>query len=218
MGRLFRWLISWFRKTQPLELLENGERLDVYRPSKRLVFSYFDGTNMVRADPMTLYRKLVLQGVDIKTNLKAFHEAQTETDALTAHAGLVSQVNQAFNLKPYEEGGLTSVETLACWDKFLHFVGFTNQSAPTSLAQPKPPEKQPPPAEPEPVPAPTPPPTYPPTLAHATEVSNEPPVVTIELDPEQAAVLTQGTANLPVLQRSENGEGGPPAPVQETNG
>ena len=233
MRRLWRWLCSWFKKTEPLELVQNGERLDIYKPVKRLIFSYFNGHDMVQADPMTLYRKLVMQGVDIKKNLQAFHEAQTEADAVNAHLELVNQVNLAFGLKPYEEGGLTSIETLACWDQFLKFVGFTNKSAPVSLVKPQEPIKEEAPKakgerfdditelnkelqNPQPKPPAT--PSVPTTLAQMAEANDAPPVVTIELNPDQAAVLTQGAADLSILQREDNGEGGPPAPAQETNG
>ena len=234
MRRLWYWFLSWFRKTEALALTDDGERLDVYRPVKRLIFSYFNGQGMVQADPMTLYRKLVLQVVDLKKNLQAFYSAKTEPEAVTSYADLVSKVNQAFSIQSYEEGGLTSIETLACWDQFLRFVGLTGMSASTSLAKP---QEEPVNEEaakskgeqfddinelckelqnPQPKPPAT--PSVPPTLAQTAEVSHDPPVVTIALDPEDAAVFTQGTADLPVLQRPDNGEGGSSVPVQETDG
>lgn len=193
MKRLWHWLLAWLRPA-------DRERYDLYYPQKRLIFHYFNGTATVPADPMTLYRKLVEQGVDMAKNLHAFHAATNERAALTAHDELVKQVNAAFNLKPFEEGGVTSIETLAIWDQFLKFIGWAGGLLPGDAGNAVPPpaeaasvaqEEPQPNSPPEPQPMPPPP---------AAEDSNAPVVIT--LDADNAALLGARPEDLSLLERA----------------
>jgi hypothetical protein len=93
------------------------EKLDVYKPTERLLYSYFDGTKMVKADPLVLYKKMMDIGPELSINIKISSSPMKE--AGKAYADMVEQIRGIFGIKILEEGGLTELETAALLDHFL---------------------------------------------------------------------------------------------------
>lgn len=124
---------------------EADERaFDEYDPGERLIFTYHDGTKKVRADPMVLYKKVMASRAELSIDRKVADSPSK--DAMTAHGRLVDRIRAIFQLKLFEEGGLTEQETVELLDHFLFFVdeiqkktnpsptSWTETSAPSSSA------------------------------------------------------------------------------------
>lgn len=102
---------SWFR---------SGERPDFWKPSKRLIYSYFDGEKTLHADPMVLYRALVGCGPELSAAIKV---ATSPLDAADkAQDEVLGKLRKIFNVKPKLEGGLTETEVVDLFDHFLIFT------------------------------------------------------------------------------------------------
>lgn len=98
----------------------NGRsRDDVFNPTERKIYSYFDGEKTVKADPMALYKKIAGIGPELSIDIKV---AQSRSkDNVKAHTQAMEKVRGIFNIKPFEEGGLTEAELQALLDHFLTY-------------------------------------------------------------------------------------------------
>lgn len=122
IGRFFSWLRS---------LLPARTRGDVYRPRERLIYSYWDGAKVVRADPMVLYQRVMERGPELSIDIKV--ATSPSKGAAAAQSGAVDKIRTAFGLKPFDgENGLTELEVFALLDHFLEFAeGLKKNSSPT---------------------------------------------------------------------------------------
>lgn len=125
-SRLSAWL--WPARKESV----TAPTLDVWKPSERLIFTYFRGKGLeeVSADPMPIYRKvkdiqqevnadLILARSKMKGNLKGYELA-------------AKRIRGAFNLIPFEEGGLTELECIDLYNAFWAFVGVEKKNTPNS--------------------------------------------------------------------------------------
>lgn len=98
---------------------------DLFLPAARLIYSYYAGTEggeaiIRKADPVALYKRVLEHGPEIDVDRKV---AQSRSkDALASHARLVTRLRDVFNVRPYEQGGLTEAELEALLDHFLLFM------------------------------------------------------------------------------------------------
>ena len=116
---VWNWLKSLFKRGA-----SNAPRFDVYSPEERAIYSYNDGEKIVRADPLTLYRKIMEVGPSLAIDLKVSTSTlMKEADKTKAHYSLLKQIREIFNLKSFEEGGLTELETVEILD---HFMTYSN--------------------------------------------------------------------------------------------
>lgn len=124
-ARFWEWLKSWFT---------GRVRADLYRPKDRLIYSYWDGSKIVRADPMVLYQKLMERGPELSIDIKV--AASPSKGAAKAHTGTIDKIRTAFALKPFDgTHGLTELEVLALLDHFLEFTeGIKKNSSPISTS------------------------------------------------------------------------------------
>lgn len=116
--RLFLFLKNLFVKKQP----PAEERYDLYEPSSRAIYSYFDGKNVVSRDPIVLYRKVAEVGQELSVDIRAANSVLSAKIAAAGQAGVVKKIKQIFGVTSFEEGGgLTETELMALLDHFLEY-------------------------------------------------------------------------------------------------
>ena len=95
------------------------EPYDIYRPKERLIYQYWDGSKMVCADPMVLYKRMMAVGPELSIHIKV--SQSTSKDAGKAHEALVVKTREIFSVKTLDENGLTEVEAIELLDHFLTY-------------------------------------------------------------------------------------------------
>lgn len=110
---MFGWLRKWFSKPDDYE---------IYAPGERMIYSYWNGQEQVKADPLVLFQRLAAKGGDLAAAIRG---ASTDSSfAAKAHADRIRYIRDIFSLKPFEEnGGLTELECCNLLDHFLTYVG-----------------------------------------------------------------------------------------------
>ena len=88
---MFSWLWSWF---------QSPNRSDVYKPSQRLIYSYWNGSRIVKVDPMVLYKKIVAKGPEISVAIKIANSISKA--APKGHEDVIKSVREIFAVGPYE--------------------------------------------------------------------------------------------------------------------
>ena len=119
---MFGWLTNLFRKNT-----DDDETFGLYHPKETLIYTYWNGQKLIKADPLTLYKKMMEQGPDLQTVIKV--ASSIHKDASKAHTEAVSRIRSIFNVKSYEEGGLTEIQTMDLLDNFLTFSGFSKKNS-----------------------------------------------------------------------------------------
>ncbi len=117
-GRFFRWLRGLF-SSSPAE---------IYKMRERRIYIYVTGEDakgepeLVYADPMVLYKKVMEIGAELSTNLKVARSISK--DASMMHTEAIEQIRTIFGVKPYvkDQGGLTEPETLDLLYDFLAYA------------------------------------------------------------------------------------------------
>ena len=108
---------------------------DVYSPRERLIYSYSDGTQVVRADPLTLWKRMMEVGPELSIDMRVAHSPSK--DAVKAHGSALEKIRRIFAVRSWEEGGLSQLETFELLNHFMEWVGEQKKngsSAPTSAA------------------------------------------------------------------------------------
>lgn len=117
---MFQWLFSLFGKKHKQDQ-GLGDTLEFYKPKERIIYSYWNGSQIVKADPMTLYKRVMDHSQELSAEMKVSNSPSK--DASSSHTSLVKKVRDIFNVLPLEEGGLSELETLQLLD---HFMTYTN--------------------------------------------------------------------------------------------
>lgn len=99
---------------------DEEEEYNLYKPKERLIYTYWDGFKDVACDPYVLYKKLMAKGTDLSIDIKVANSQSK--DAAAAHNSMIAKLRIIFDLKSYEEGGLTELETIGLMDHFLLFA------------------------------------------------------------------------------------------------
>jgi hypothetical protein len=102
------WLLNRFAR---------DDQYEVYRPKERLIYSYFDGKNIVHADPISTYKRLMAVGPELSVRIKLANSPSNA--AGQAHEELLRDIRKVFGVKALDEGGLTEIETVDLLDHFL---------------------------------------------------------------------------------------------------
>ena len=123
--RFLSWLKSFF---------VTDDSWSIYKPTDRGIYSYFNGTAIVSADPMELYRALVSADLDqdflvatttnFSGDLPTHILQKVRKDADEAYQRILSKVRAAFSLKPVAEGGLPEDRV---FELFTHFMDYTDR-------------------------------------------------------------------------------------------
>lgn len=113
------WLKSLFSKKA---VIDEADRFDVYKPSDRMIYEYFDGKQQVRRDPIVLYRKISEVGQELSVDIRAANSKLSNTIAMKGHESVIKKVKTIFGVTSFEEGGgLTEVELMSLLDHFLFY-------------------------------------------------------------------------------------------------
>ncbi len=132
---MFGWFTSLLKKSPKVE--SNYDEDSVYKPKERRIYQYWDGSTMVLADPLVLYRRVMDKGLEISIDLKVSRSASK--DAGTAYANMIKKMRDIFQVKDVVEGGLTEAEVMGLFNHFLEYCenvkknsGLFQTSAPPS--------------------------------------------------------------------------------------
>lgn len=127
---MWKWFLSFFiRTSEDKKLPEDvGDASDIYSLKERCIYRYCkgdfdaDGKPIITyADPLVLWKKLMEKGPELIARMKvAFSESKGN---IKSHSELVKQIQEAFEVKPYEEGGLTQPETIDLLNHFMVYMG-----------------------------------------------------------------------------------------------
>jgi hypothetical protein len=110
---------------------------ELYQPEERALYKHYDGKEVVAKDPMVLYKRLAEVSGDLSAWVKlAFSPSK---DAKDGHTKVVEKARVIFEVKPYEEGGLTESETVNLLFHFWNYCELqkkTTSSYPTTSTDP----------------------------------------------------------------------------------
>lgn len=119
VSRMFGWFKNLFRK----ESSSKGDASSApskggfFEPKERQIYSYWNGTDVIEADPMTLFRKIMDVGPELAVDVKLADSISK--DAAAGFSGMVTKSRTVFGIKSFEEGGLTENESVQLLDNFL---------------------------------------------------------------------------------------------------
>lgn len=112
MKRLFLWLLS-------LLGLIRKQADDLYRPSERALYGYFNGEKTIWQDPLVLYKNLMTEGPELSVNIKVANSSMKGN--IEASNEAAKQIRNIFGIKPFTEGGLTETELS---NLLVHFLNY----------------------------------------------------------------------------------------------
>lgn len=109
-------------ETKPETKKESEDEFNIYKPKERLIYSYWNGKELVKADPMTLYKKVMNVGPELAIHFKV--AKSQSSGAKDAHDSLIKEVRNIFGVKSLEEEpeGLPQLETMELLNHFLAFI------------------------------------------------------------------------------------------------
>lgn len=119
---MLKLLASMFRRNPP----PPGDDLACYHPGERVIYSYFDGEKTVGADPAVLHTRVMDVGPDLDVDIQL--SQSPSKDAKLGHQQMLKKIRGIFNVKPWEEGGLTETETVNLLNHFLAFCGWVKKN------------------------------------------------------------------------------------------
>lgn len=127
MAFLKRLLVSFLRW-----LLSFVESDPIFSEKDRLIYRYRVSANEhVSADPMTLYKKVMTKWGSIATDVTV--ATSPSKDNIKQSDSLLATIREIFGVKPYEEGGLTEIETADLLDHFLSWTSSLKKSTKTTM-------------------------------------------------------------------------------------
>lgn len=125
---MFQWLFSLFSKTN------SNDVFCTYKPEERLIYSYWNGKELIKADPMTLYKKVMSHGAEISIDWKV--SSSVSKDAISSHSNLIKRLREIFEIPPFQSDGLTESELIDLLDHFLSFVNIVKKNSSISATLP----------------------------------------------------------------------------------
>lgn len=156
--KFLQWLSSFFA---PKNLSSRDDyALDLYTPGEKGIYSYFNGTEIIKEDPMVLHKRLMDVGPELSIDMKV--ASSPFKDAKEAHNKMLEKVRKIFDLKPFKDGGLTEVQAIELFDHFLTYEDFQKKIANLPTTEPTAPWSSSPPSSAES------PPTSSPTASGST--------------------------------------------------
>ena len=117
---MWKRIKSWFTRTEE-------EKLNIYSVRERLIYEYFDGKNLIKVDPMVLYKRISGEGNELATEMKVANSPSK--DALSEHNKMILRIRRLFNIAPYDpstSAGLTELETMNLFDATQLWPQFRN--------------------------------------------------------------------------------------------
>jgi hypothetical protein len=103
------------------------ERYDTYRPREQLIYHYWNGAEMVKADPIRIYKKMSEVGTELSANIRI--SSSPSKGAPAAYDAMVRQIRTVFGLKPFDEGGLSDLDSCGLLDHFLIYCSMLKKNS-----------------------------------------------------------------------------------------
>ena len=117
LQRFLLWLLSLVSKDEP----KTEEQFDLYMPEEKMIYSYWDGSKLVTADPMVVYRRLMEKGPELNVDMMV--ATSPSKDADNAHVLMLEKIRYIFDVKPLENNnGLTEEHTIGLLNHFLTYT------------------------------------------------------------------------------------------------
>lgn len=120
-------MFGWFKKKK-----------DIYSPEERQIFKFFNGSRIVYADPIPLWKRVADVGPILSIDIKVANSMSK--DAGTAKELAASKVRKIFNLKELEngieiptEGTLTDDECFGVLNEFLEWSNRLKKNSKTTV-------------------------------------------------------------------------------------
>lgn len=111
---MFGWLKKWFTKDNLKE-----EVVDLFHPKDRMIYSYWTGKEIIKSDPMMLWKRMMSVGPELDIAIKLGNSISK--DAHKGREDSLRYIRGIFNVGPFEEGGLTQLETYGLMDHFYTY-------------------------------------------------------------------------------------------------
>ncbi len=132
MRRLLRSLRALFRILARVLLRlggaypEPGSGWNPFRPEDRFIFHYFDGTKIVRRDPMEIDTRLEPFWAELRVDLQLASpdSMSSPADKAKARAEVITKVKAVFDVESLsQDGGLTLAEQVGLLNGYLVWSG-----------------------------------------------------------------------------------------------
>lgn len=107
-------MLAWLRS-----LFIGKGSYDLYKPTERRIYNFFNGKGTVRADPVHLWKRMMEKGPEIDINRRV--ATSKSKDAVKAHGELINNIHWLFSTEPLSAGGLTDEEAVQLLDHFLNY-------------------------------------------------------------------------------------------------
>lgn len=117
LSKFKNWISSLF--ATKAEAIPAEDELSVYKLHNRTIYHYDNGEEVVKEDPIVLYKKVMAVGPELGVDIKIARSPSKS--AREAHDKMINKIRGIFSLKPFKEGGLTEQETADLLDDFLLF-------------------------------------------------------------------------------------------------
>lgn len=128
---MFNWLWSLFRGKK--EELSS----DLYREEDTWIYKFFDGTKMVRADPIHLYKRMREVWADLTISLKVADSIHPDADK--EHGKAIGKIHYIFGTRPVDQdGGISDVKALELLIEFNAYYQDIKKKAKPSPTTPLP--------------------------------------------------------------------------------
>lgn len=125
---MFTKLLNW--------LLRRTEE-DIYRAKERLIYQYWDGERIIKADPQVLFKRIMEHGPELSIDLKVGRS--TLKGAKESHDRALQTIRTAFEIKAPDPSKpldcsnvLTELEVERTLDDFLSWVDKLKKKLPTT--------------------------------------------------------------------------------------
>lgn len=123
---MFSKLFSWLKS-----LFSGSNNYDMYKPRERKIYSYYDGSKVVKADPMVIFKKIMDKAPEISIEMSV--STSISKDASKAHNDLIKRLRGIFNIKSLEEGGLSEAESIELFDHFMSYIDEVKKNSRNSV-------------------------------------------------------------------------------------
>lgn len=123
---------------------DEADFYSVYKPGQRLIYKYWNGKDWVFTDPMVIYQKMAAVGPELYIDMKL--SESISKDAPLGRRNLLKKIRDIFDVKLYEEGGLTQTETVNLLFHFITYCEWIKKNSsllPTPVVAPSPSTPQP---------------------------------------------------------------------------
>lgn len=128
---MFDKLLSWFRERFARTAQPSADSYDVYDPKEKMVYRYWDGEGMRRADPMVLWRAMMEVGPELAIDIKVADSPLK--DAPKAHQSACKKIRGVFSIKEFDQGGLSEVKLLELADHFMIYCHSVKKNSRVSV-------------------------------------------------------------------------------------